>query len=276
MTIRWGAEAEYDEETVDDFDSTVDDFEDSDDMDEPDGMDAMNGEPDDEKTVRDELADRQRELEEMRCHVARLEDENQRLRQQPPPAPDEPGNGVLRSENERLRKLISQLADSGYDGGFEQTLDAQIDEQTRALVQRKAFHDKQHSLELLKEEKDAVERQVGDVTREIDQVMEMVQKGESALRESSSRLDETRRLLDEKLHELGIDEATLRLYTPNQSAEQLLRESDQLRERVEEKRHKRIKAQGRIVFDTFEIKNEKYSAIKNVSSGREKAIKGIK
>lgn len=236
MTIRWGAEAEYDEETVDDFDSTVDDFEDSDDMDEPDGIDAMNGEPDDEKTVRDELADRQRELEEMRCHVARLEDENQRLRQQPPPAPDELGNSVLRSENERLRKLISQLADSGYDGGFEQTLDAQIDEQTRVLVQRrKAFHDKQHSLELLKEEKDTVERQVGDVTKEIDQVMEMVQKGESALRESSSRLDETRRLLDEKLHELGIDEATLRLYTPNQSAEQLIRESDQLRERVEEK-----------------------------------------
>lgn len=236
MTIRWGVEAEYDEEPFDDFDSTDDNFESPDDIDEdePSGIDGLSGETDDEKAVLDELANRQKELEEMRCHVAQLEHENQRLRQQTPSAPDEPASSVLRTENERLRKLISQLADSGYDGGFEQTLDAQIDEQTRELVQRrKAFHDKQHSLDLLIEERDSVERQVGDVTREIDQVMEMVQKGESALRESSSRLDETRKLLDTKLHELGIDEATLRLYKPNQSAEQLLRESDQLRERVE-------------------------------------------
>lgn len=242
MTICWGVESEYDEEPYDDYDSTDDSFENSDDADEPGEINGINGELDAETTLRDELIDRQRELEEMRCHVTQLEQENQMLRQQPlsvtdePDEPDEPPNSVLRSENERLRKLISQLADNGYDGGFEQTLDAQIDEQTRELVQRrKSFRDKKHSLELLIVEKETVERQVGDVTKEIDQVMEMVQKGESALRESSSRLDETRKLLDEKLHELGIDEATLRLYTPNQSAEQLLQESDQLRERVEEK-----------------------------------------
>ena len=80
------------------------------------------------------------------------------------------------------------------------------------------------------------------VTEEINQVIELVQKGESALRESSSRLDETRRLLEEKLQELGIDEATLRLYQPDQSADQLLQESDRVRERVEDKLRELISA----------------------------------
>ena len=95
--------------------------------------------------------------------------------------------------------------------------------------------DKQRSLDRLLKEKADVDRKVDDVTREINETIELVQKGEGALRESSSKLDETRNLLNGKLQELGIDEVTLQLYQPDQSADQLLRELNQLQERVEEK-----------------------------------------
>lgn len=243
MTVRWDTCGGYDDEPADDDDLEVG----TGDFEEPDGADELDDgtdEPDsDEETPCGVLEDSQRELEEMRCRVAQLETENRRLRQQPPPPAGGADDGALRSENERLRRLVSQLADSGYGGSFEQTLDARIDELTRTLAQRrKACQDKQHSLDRLLEEKDAVERKVDDVTREIDQVIELVQKGESALRESSSRRDETRRLLDGKLQELGIDEATLRLYQPDQSTDQLLRETDQIRKRVEEKLRELISA----------------------------------
>lgn len=240
MTVRW----DRNEEFADDLDAGVDDFE------YPDGADEIDdrtGEmaADEEASYKDYdvLEDRERELEEMRFRMAQLEDENQRLRQQLLPVTDRSGDDALRSENDRLRKLVSQLADSGYGGDFEQTLDAQIDKQTQVLVhRRKVCQDKKHSLDRLLEEKDAVEQKVSGVTEEINQVIELVQKGESALRESSSRLDETRRLLEEKLQELGIDEATLRLYQPDQSADQLLQESDRVRERVEDKLRELISA----------------------------------
>jgi len=237
ITVRWERNEEYGEEFADVLDVGVDDFEDPDGADEiGDGTGEMAGDEDASCEDYDVLEDRERELEEMRCRMARLEDENRRLRQKLLPVTGRSGDDALRSENDRLRKLVSQLADSGYGGDFEQTLDAQIDEQTQALVhRRKVCQDKKHSLERLLEEKDAVEQKVSDVTEEINQVIDLVQKGESALRESSSRLDETRRLLEEKLQELGIDEAALRLYQPDQSADQLLRESDRIRERVEDK-----------------------------------------
>jgi len=246
MTVRWDTRGGYDDEPADDDDWEVGtgDFEEPDGADElDDGTDEPDGMDGDEETPFDVLEDSQRELEEMRCRVAQLENENRRLRQQPPPVAGGSDDGALRSENDRLRRLVSQLADSGYGGSFEQTLDTQIDELTWTLVQRrKVCQDKQRSLDRLLEEKDAVERKVDDVTREIDQVIELVQKGESALWESSSRRDETRRLLDGKLQELGIDEATLQLYQPDQSADQLLRETDQIRERVEEKLRELISA----------------------------------
>ena len=246
MTVRWDTRGGYDDEPADDDDLEVgtSDFEDPDGADElDDGTDEPDGMDGEEVPSYDVLEDSRRELAEMRSRMTRLEIENRRLWQQLPPSVDRADDSALRSENDRLRRLVSQLADNSYGGEFEQTLDAQIDELTRALAQRrKACQDKQHSLDRLLEEKDAVERKVGDVNKEIDQVIELVQKGENALRESTSRRDETHRLLDGKLRELGIDEATLRLYQPDQSVDQLLRETDQIRERVEEKLRELISA----------------------------------
>lgn len=247
MAVRWDTDGEYGEEPTDDFEY-------------PDGMDKIDDRIDelseiavDEETFYDAPEDHQRELEEMRCRVAQLENENQRLRQLSSPAAGGSNDGALRAENDRLRRLVSQLADSSYGGDFEQTLDAEIDEQTQTLAQRrKVCQDKQHSLDRLLKEKDAVEQKVGDVTKEIDQVIELVQKGESALRESSYRLDETRKLLDKKLQELGIDEAALRLYQPDQSADQLLQESDRLRERIEEKLQELISVRQEAVDQRFD------------------------
>lgn len=234
MMVCWDAD---EGKLEDDFDTGASDYQDSDEMGDPHKETYDPNEPDgDDDMLGGAKRNGQQELDEIRYRIAQLEDENSQLCQQTSPAAGGPDDDALRSENDRLRRLVSQLADGGYSGNFEQTLDAQIDEQIQNLAQqRRVCQDKQRSLDRLLEERADIDRKVGDVTREINETIELVQKGEGILRESSSQLDETRKLLDEKLQDLGIDEATLRLYQSDQSIDQLLRELNQLQGRVEEK-----------------------------------------
>lgn len=200
----------------------------------------------------------QEQIAELKKQLSELEEENQQLRNQSQQSaaiqtqPSPSNDTLLRAENERLRMVVSQLVDREFDDTFAKTLDAQIDEQTQKIcLQRKLCDDKRRSLERLNEELETIDQAVRDLTDQINQTIELVQKAESILNESSTKRDVAQKNLDSKLQELGIDVDTLRLYQTENTVDALLQKADAIKEQLEQKLRTLISARQGEVYHRF-------------------------
>lgn len=145
-------------------------------------------------------------------------------------------NDATKAELERLKTLVSQLADRDYNGDFIKTADAQINDLTRKIEEQKRLDkEKTSSLERLKKEYDDAEAKKKEIADEITHTMELLHKAESVQRESSTELSVFQKRLNDILSELQIDISTLEMYETQDGIDALLLEANDMKSRIETK-----------------------------------------
>ena len=199
----------------------------------------------DEETVdidglKKQLDDSLLENDSLRSKISALETENERLRTRIKSTNNvsiiRDDDSDIKAELERLKTLVTQLADRDFNGDYVKTADVEINDITHKIEElKRLIKEKSSSLEQLKKEYDEAEKKKAEISDEISHTMDLLHKAESVQRESTTELSVFQKRLNDILRELQIDISTLEMYETQDGVDALILEANDIKNRIESK-----------------------------------------